>query len=100
VVDGSIPADLEAIVLKTIENAPADRYLTAGHLADDLDRYIEGFPVKARPVGSIMHGIRWCQRNPFTAGLLGLVGSLLLMIAVFSSAGFVNTLAAERLSQL
>ena len=95
VVDGSIPADLEAIVLKTIENDPADRYLTAGHLADDLDRYIEGFPVKARPVGSIMHGIRWCQRNPFTAGLLGLVGSLLLMIAVISSAGFVNTLAAK-----
>lgn len=94
-IDASIPADLEAIVLKTIENDPADRYSTAGHLAEDLDRYIEGFPVNARPVGTIMHGIRWCQRNPLTAGLLGLVGSLLLMIAVSSSAGFVNTLAAK-----
>ncbi len=95
VVDSSIPEDIEAIVLKSIENDTAARYETAGHLAADLDRFIEGFPVEARPVGAITHGVKWCQRNPLTASLLGVVGSLLLMMALISSAGYVNALAAK-----
>ncbi len=94
-VDHNIPADLEAIVLKSIENSASDRYATAGHLAADLDRYIEGFPVRARPVGVITQGMRWCQRNRLVAGLLALVGSLLVMIAAISLAGFLNVLSTQ-----
>jgi serine/threonine protein kinase/WD40 repeat protein/Tfp pilus assembly protein PilF len=44
----SVPADLETIVLKSIEKNSADRYLTAGELADDLHRFLDDRPIRAR----------------------------------------------------
>jgi serine/threonine protein kinase len=44
----SIPADLETIVLKALEKEPADRYQTAQELADDLRRFLEDRPIRAR----------------------------------------------------
>ncbi len=44
----AIPADLETIVLKAISKAPEDRYATAQHLADDLERYLEDRPILAK----------------------------------------------------
>jgi len=41
--------DLDAIVLKTLAKVPSDRYGSAAALADDLQRYLSGQPVKARP---------------------------------------------------
>ena len=41
--------DLDAIVMKTLAKAPADRYGSAAALADDLQRYLSGEPVEARP---------------------------------------------------
>jgi predicted Ser/Thr protein kinase len=48
-VDASIPADLEAIVLKAAAHAPEDRYPDADALAQDLRRFLDGHPVLARP---------------------------------------------------
>jgi len=50
-VDPSIPADLEAIVLKCLEKERSARYDSARALAEDLDRFLAGEPVKARPTG-------------------------------------------------
>jgi serine/threonine protein kinase len=44
----AIPAELETIVLKALEKNPADRYATAQELADDLRRFLEDKPVRAR----------------------------------------------------
>jgi len=44
-----VPAGLQAIALKAMERRPADRYQTADELARDLDRYLDGRPVSARP---------------------------------------------------
>lgn len=48
-VDAGVPPALQSIALAAMERAPADRYQTAAELRDDLDRYLGGEPVRARP---------------------------------------------------
>ncbi len=48
-IDASVPEALQAIALKAMERRPADRYASAREMAGDLDRYLEGRPVTARP---------------------------------------------------
>jgi eukaryotic-like serine/threonine-protein kinase len=45
----SLRGDLDAIVLKALAKAPAERYPSAEALADDLQRYVSGEPVEAHP---------------------------------------------------
>jgi serine/threonine protein kinase/Flp pilus assembly protein TadD len=77
----SCPRDLETIVLKAIAREPARRYQTATELAEDLKRFLDDRPIRARPVSSAEHAWRWCRRHPWEAvlGSLAVVGLLLAL---------------------
>jgi eukaryotic-like serine/threonine-protein kinase len=69
----SIPRDLEKICLEAMARDPAKRYPSAGEMAADLRRFLEGEPIKARTPGPFERLTRWTRRNPWAAGLLAAV---------------------------
>ncbi len=69
----AIPRDLETIILKCLEKSLPRRYATANELSDELQRFIEGRPIVARPISSIAKTWRWCHRQPVVASLIAAV---------------------------
>jgi tetratricopeptide (TPR) repeat protein len=70
---GHVPRDVETVCLKALAKSPAGRYPTAAAFAADLERFLQGRPVEARPVGRLVRAGRWARRQPVTAGLLALL---------------------------
>ncbi len=82
--DRTIPRDLESICLKTIAKQPRERYASAGELADDLRHFLDGEPVRARPISLWRRALRRAHRRPAEAALW-LMGTV-TMLAVFGLA--------------
>jgi tetratricopeptide (TPR) repeat protein/tRNA A-37 threonylcarbamoyl transferase component Bud32 len=68
-----VALDLEKISLKCLEKDPAKRYASAEALADDLERFLKGEPVRARSVSQAERLLRWCKRRPALASLAATV---------------------------
>ena len=83
-----IPLDLDTICMKCLRKSAEERYATAGELADDLQRFLEGRPILARPLGRFQRVYRWCRRNPLPAvlisGIVVLVSSLVALAVTFA----------------
>jgi serine/threonine-protein kinase len=68
----ALERDLETICLKCLAKEPLQRYGTAEALAEDLERWVRGEPILARPAGAWEKVIKWVQRQRTMAGLWGL----------------------------
>jgi len=64
----SLDRDLETICSRCLERDPKARYQSAGDLAADLERWLDGRPIVARPVSPPARIWRWSQRNPKLVG--------------------------------
>lgn len=64
-----IPRDLETICLKCIEKSPASRYSSARLLAEDLELFQAGQPIRARRQGVVGRLIRWIAKRRLQVGL-------------------------------
>jgi WD40 repeat protein/serine/threonine protein kinase len=79
----TVPRDLETIIAKATARDPVARYPTAGALAEDLQRFVEDRPIRARRGPPTERLVRWCRRNPVVAGLAaGIALALVLGTAV------------------
>ncbi len=67
-----LPRDLDTISLTCLRKDPRRRYASAEAFADDLERWLGGFPIRARPVSKLEHAVRWCRRRPAFASLLAI----------------------------
>jgi hypothetical protein len=87
--DPKIPRDLETVCLKCLNKDPKRRYASAGALAEDLGRFVEGEPVKARPQGGVERLGRWLRRRREVAFLaagalvVGAVGAVVAGVLQF-----------------
>src|SRR5262249_23891820 len=94
--DRHIPRDLETLVLKALANEPKDRVPTAGELGEELRRYLEGRPIRSRPIGAAERLWRWCRRRPVIAGLTAAVVVAVLGGLIGTSLGLLAALQARQ----
>jgi WD40 repeat protein len=79
-----VPRDLETIIAKASARDPAGRYATAGALAEDLRRFVEDRPIRARRVSAAERLARWCRRNKGLAASLGAAAAALILALVLA----------------
>ena len=81
-INPQLDRDLETICLKCLAKEPARRYGSAEALAEDLERWLAGMPIMARPVPTWERAVKWVKRKRALAALvlalhlalLGLIG--------------------------
>jgi tRNA A-37 threonylcarbamoyl transferase component Bud32 len=74
------PADLETICLKCLAKVPSRRYASAQLLAEDLQRFLSGAPICARPLGVLERGWRWGRTHPAGTALISVVALALVVV--------------------
>ncbi len=85
--------DLETICARCLEREPSARYRSANDLAEDLERWLEGRPIIARPVSPPVRVWRWSRRNPSLAGTFA-------AIVILGAAGLGAVIVSSRLSTI
>ena len=97
----ALDRDLETICAKCLEREPQARYRSAGELADDLERWLHGHSIVARPVSPPEHLWRWVRRNPLVAQMAALLLVMATAVGVMiSKARTVNSPAASGIAVL
>ena len=74
----TLRGELDNVVLKALKKVPEERYASAEQLAEDLRRYLRGFPVAARPDTTSYRVRKFAQRHKSAAVAAGLFVAALI----------------------
>ena len=88
VLNPAVSIDLNTICLKCLEKEPGRRYLTAQELKEDLERFLHGEPIHARPADWIENGWKWAKRRP---GMATLSAAVVLQLLTLLLGGYYFT---------
>jgi tRNA A-37 threonylcarbamoyl transferase component Bud32 len=84
----AVPRDLETIILKCLAKEPPRRYATAQELADDLRRFLNGEPIRAKRPGLVQRALRWANQQRKSGALMPVATAVLLLLAVAGWVGW------------
>jgi non-specific serine/threonine protein kinase/serine/threonine-protein kinase len=99
---GSTPArlrrqlagDLDQIVLTALRKEPARRYASAAALAEDIQRYLDGLPVRARPDTAVYRTGKFVRRH-----LAGVAAAALLLCSLIGGLAATRSQAVQAVQQ-
>ena len=92
----ALKGDLDTIVLQAMHKDSSRRYASVEQLAEDIDRHLNHYPVKARPDSAMYRAQRFVTRRKGLVVLLVLVFSMPVIGILISSFGFIAAKRAER----
>ena len=95
-IDKAIPAELETIVLKAMEKNPAERYATAKEVAEDLHRFLNSEPIRARPPTLVQWAGKWARRHRPAVTATAVCLSVMLTALIGSVGWALSERAARR----
>lgn len=96
--NSAVPVELDTVCLKCLEKDPAGRYQSAQELAEDLDLFLAGKPIRSKPASMATKVVKWCRRNQRLAASLAttIVSTVALIVAL--SVGLI-TISQQRNEQ-
>jgi WD40 repeat protein len=95
----SVPKDLETICLKCLRKPVALRYQSAREVAEELDSFEAGLPIRARPISLPAKAIRLARRQPLAATLICVLVLALIGWALASDKARRTALSSAELSK-